>query len=115
MTEFIVVLITCAKIQEAKKIANVLVDSRLAACVNIIPGIHSIFRWEGKIDKAKEVLLIVKTKKSVFSKLVKKAKSIHSYDVPEIIALPIVSGEPSYLDWLNQSVQTSRISSGRIS
>ena len=105
MTGFIVVFITCAKRTEAEKIAGALVSSRLAACVSIIPGVESIFRWEGKIDNAKEALLVVKTRQGLFSKLVKKVKSMHSYEVPEIIALPVVCGEPSYLKWINQSLQ----------
>jgi periplasmic divalent cation tolerance protein len=105
LNKFIVVFITCAKRTEAKKIADALVSSRLAACVNIIPSVESIFRWEGKIDNAKEVLLVVKTRQGLFSKLVKKVKSMHSYEVPEIIALPIVCGEPSYLKWINRSLQ----------
>jgi periplasmic divalent cation tolerance protein len=81
--------------------------NKLAACVNIIDNIKSIFWWQGKIDKAKEVLLIIKTKKKLIDKLIKKVKSLHSYAVPEIIALPIIAGNKKYLEWIDESVRKS--------
>ncbi len=103
-TMYSVVLITAKDAQEGTKIAEHLVSQKLAACVNIVPGVQSIFWWDGKIDKAQEVLLIVKSKKSLFTKIVKTVRSVHSYDVPEIIALPIEQGFNSYLKWINKSV-----------
>jgi periplasmic divalent cation tolerance protein len=100
MSESIVVLVTCGSEEEATKIANSLVEERLAACVNIISHVRSIYRWEGKICDEKEWLLIMKTQKKRFEVLEKKVKSLHSYSVPEIIALPIVEGSASYLKWL---------------
>lgn len=100
----IVVLVTAPKEPEARKIANYLVTKKLAACVNIMPKIESFFWWEGKIDKAKEFLLVIKTKKQLFNKLVKAVKSKHSYSVPEIIALPIIAGNKDYLEWISESI-----------
>ena len=98
---FIVVLVTASSKEEANKIARGLLEEKLAACVNILAGLESRFWWQGKIDSAQEVLLVIKTRKTLFNKLAKKVKSLHSYTVPEIIALPIISGNKAYLDWIN--------------
>ncbi len=98
--ENVVVLITAGSDDEAQRIADELTKQRKAACVSIIRNIHSLFWWEGKIDSASEVLLIAKTKVSQLSGLVKLVKELHSYDVPEVIALPIVGGNQDYLDWI---------------
>jgi periplasmic divalent cation tolerance protein len=98
--EPIVVLVTCGSEEEALKIADALVEEHLAACVNLVAPIRSIYRWEGKIWDEKEWLLIIKTQRERFEELEKKVKSFHSYSVPEIISLPIVEGSSSYLDWL---------------
>ncbi|MFA5088526.1 MAG: divalent-cation tolerance protein CutA [Candidatus Omnitrophota bacterium] len=100
----IVVFITAKDKEEAKNIARHLVEARLAACVNILDGVESIFWWEGKMDGAPEALLIVKSKKDLLKKIIKLVKSVHSYAVPEIIALPIVGGSDDYLKWIDQSV-----------
>jgi periplasmic divalent cation tolerance protein len=102
MNKFIVVLITCGSEEEALKIANALVEEHLAACVNLVSPIRSIYRWEGKIWDEKEWLLIIKTQKQRFEELEKKVKFLHSYSVPEIISLPIVEGSSSYLNWLEE-------------
>jgi len=99
----IIVLITTKDIKEAKKISETLVKEHVAACVNIVSGVRSIFWWQGKVDSAKEALLIVKSKKSFFKKIVKSVKRLHSYQTPEIIALPIIDGEKEYLKWLESS------------
>jgi len=104
---YIVIFITTPNKKEANKIARSLLRKRLAACVNIVDKIESFFWWRGKIDKAKETLLIIKTKKALIPQLIKKVKSLHSYKVPEIIALPIVSGEKKYLGWLDESLRKS--------
>ena len=101
----LVIFITAASKKEAGLIADQLIVKKLAACVNIIDGVESFFRWQGKIDKAKEVLLIVKSKHSKFVALSKLVKSMHSYEVPEIIALPIVLGDKDYLRWINESLR----------
>jgi periplasmic divalent cation tolerance protein len=105
MSEAIVVLVTCGTEDEAAEIAHVLVEERLVACVNILSPVHSIYRWEGKIWDEKEWLLIMKTQKKRFEDLEKKVKSLHSYSVPEIIALPIVEGSASYLKWLEENTE----------
>jgi len=98
----IVVFITASNEDEAAKIAKALVESRLAGCVNIIKNIRSIYRWQGKIEDEPEVLMIAKTQKSLFNDLSKKVKELHSYTVPEIIAMPIVEGSEDYLKWLKE-------------
>ncbi len=102
MPEFIIVFATCGSEGEALKIANSLVEERLAACVNLISPVRSIYRWEGKIWDEKEWILIIKTQKERFGELERKVKSLHSYSVPEIIGLPIVEGASSYLEWLEE-------------
>jgi periplasmic divalent cation tolerance protein len=105
MSDPIVVLVTCASEEEATNIAKTLVEERFAACVNIISRIRSIYRWEGKIWDEKEWMLITKTQRKRFEDLEKKVKSLHSYSVPEIIALPIVEGFASYLKWLEENTE----------
>jgi periplasmic divalent cation tolerance protein len=100
--EPIVVLVTCGSEEEAVKIANALVETHLAACVNLVSPIRSIYRWEGKIWDEKEWLLIIKTQKERFEALEKKVKSLHSYSIPEIISLPIGDGSSPYLNWLEE-------------
>jgi periplasmic divalent cation tolerance protein len=105
MPEFIVVLVTCGSEEEAIKIARSLVEEHLAACVNLVSPVRSIYRWEGKIWDEKEWILFIKTQKERFEQLEKKVKSLHSYSVPEIIGLPIVEGSSSYLKWLEEMTQ----------
>ncbi len=102
---YIIILITAKDKSEADKIAKILIKNKLAACVNILTGIKSLFWWQGKIDQAKETLLIVKSKKEKFNRIVKLVKSVHSYEVPEIIAIPIVSGFKPYLNWIDESIR----------
>lgn len=104
-SESIVVLVTCGSVEEAQKIAHVLVEEHLAACVNLVSPIRSIYRWEGKIWDEKEELLVIKTQKKRFQELEKKIKSLHSYAVPEIIALPIIEGSSTYLVWLSEMTE----------
>jgi periplasmic divalent cation tolerance protein len=101
----IVVLITAGSVDEGLKIAHALVEERLAACVNVISPIESIYRWQGQVHEDREVLLIVKTTAEAFDQLTAKVKALHSYQVPEIIALPIVAGSQDYLSWI--AAQTS--------
>jgi periplasmic divalent cation tolerance protein len=101
MTDKIVIFNTCASSEEAARLARMLVERRLAACVNILPPIRSIYRWQGKIEDATEWLLIIKTSRPRFEELSEALRAAHSYDVPEILALPIVAGSPAYLDWLS--------------
>ena len=96
----VVVLITAGS-EEAHEIAKLLVKEKKAACVNIVPGMDSLFRWQGKIDLARESLLLVKTKASLLPEIIGLVKKIHSYAVPEIIALPIIDGSEDCLKWLD--------------
>jgi periplasmic divalent cation tolerance protein len=99
---YIVVLITCPDMEEAKKISDILLGERLAACVNIVSGIKSYFWWTGKIHNANEILLVVKTRQKVLRKLVRIVKSKHQYENPEIIALPIIGGSKDYIKWIEE-------------
>jgi periplasmic divalent cation tolerance protein len=101
----LVVFITTSSYEEARKIADTLVDRNKAACVNIVPNVNSLFRWKGKIEEAEESLMVVKTRAELFPDVVSLVKSIHSYEVPEIIALPIVEGNPDYLEWLKKETR----------
>jgi len=102
---YIVLLITTATAQEAQRISRVLLEQRKVACVNIVPRLDSLFWWQGKLDSAEESLLIVKTKASLLSKIVPLVKELHSYDIPEIIALPIIGGNQDYLEWIQKEVR----------
>jgi len=101
----IVLFITTADAEEARRIADVLLKERKAACVNIVPAVSSLFWWQDKVEKAEESLLIVKSRASVLNQIVKLVKQHHSYDVPEIIALPIIGGNPDYLEWIGKEVK----------
>lgn len=104
--DFCIVLITCGSKSEADGIVESLLKKRLIACGNIISGIESRFRWKGKIDKAKEVLAILKTRRKNFKRIEEEAKRIHSYEVPEIIAIPIVTGNEEYMKWLKSCLDS---------
>ena len=101
---YIVLFITTDSASEARQISRVLLEQKKAACVNIIPKVDSLFWWEDKLDSARENLLIVKTKASLLPEIINLVKKVHSYDVPEIIALPIVGGNQDYLEWIEKSV-----------
>jgi len=101
----VAVLITASSSDEAQKIAEALVKQRLAACVNILAGVKSFFWWQGSLDSEQELLLIAKTKELKLAEIINLVKGLHSYDTPEIIALPIIGGSRDYLDWLDKEVQ----------
>lgn len=105
MSDFIVVFVTCGSEEEALRIARTLVEESLAACANIVSPLRSIYRWEGKIWDEKEWLLIIKTQESRFEDLARRVKDLHSYSVPEIIALPIVKGSLHYLTWIEENTK----------
>jgi len=96
----LIVLTTAPTEKEAAAIASVLIEKRLAACVSINGSIRSFFRWEDKISDEKEVLIIIKSRENLFENLVAEIKSLHSYELPEILALPVMTGEKNYIDWL---------------
>jgi len=103
-TQYIVVLITAKDKKEAEKISRGLLEAKLIACANIIEGVQSLYWWQGKIDSSQEVLLVLKTKKILFKRVYTQVKSLHSYQTPEIIALPIIAGSEDYLQWLDSSI-----------
>jgi periplasmic divalent cation tolerance protein len=103
-SDSIVIFITTATGEEARNIAELLLNQKKAACINILPRVDSRFWWEGKLDSAQENLLIVKTKASLLPEIINLVKKAHSYTVPEIIALPIIGGNQDYLDWIEKSV-----------
>jgi len=103
----IIVLVTTSSREEAEKIAKTLLEERLVACANIIGPVHSLFWWQGKIDTAQEHLILMKTRKDLFSKLSERVKALHSYQIPEIIAVPIVKGFKPYMEWLEDSLKMS--------
>jgi len=105
MAEEIVILITAASPDEAAGIARTLVDEHLVACVNIVPGVRSFFFWEGGTQEAVESLLVCKSRMPVFPRITERVKELHSYTVPEIIALPVAAGLDSYLAWLRDSTK----------
>ena len=105
MTDKIVVLSTCASREEADRIAYQLVDERLAACVSVVAGMGSVYRWQGAVERAEEVLLIVKSSRTLFDQLRARMEQLHSYSTPEIVALPIVDGAEGYLDWMTAELK----------
>jgi periplasmic divalent cation tolerance protein len=109
-TDAIAVFITAANGEEAARLAEMLVEKRLAACVQILPEMESVYRWQGKIERQKEVLVIAKTTKSKFEELEREVRATHSYETPEIVALPIVAGSGPYLQWLFSGVATDNFS-----
>ena len=104
MTDKIIVLSTCSSAEEAERIARQLLDRRLAACVNIVAGARSIYRWQGAIEEAAECLLMIKSRQGLWEELRAEIQRLHSYEVPEILLLAIEDGSPKYLDWLNQEL-----------
>lgn len=101
----ILILVTASSGEEAHRIADKLLAERKAACVNIVSGVSSFFWWEGKVDSARETLLVIKSRKPLLPDVIKLVKANHSYEVPEIIALPIVGGNPDYLEWIEKETE----------
>ena len=107
-TKFRVVLVTCATLEEARKIARGVVEKHVAACVNIVThAVESFYSWEGKLENTSEYLLIIKTSDEQLQPLQKEVLDLHSYDTPEFIVLPIMAGSEAYLKWLGESVDAS--------
>ena len=104
-TKSILVLSTFPETASVKSVAETLVNEKLAACVNVIPGVQSIFRWQDKIDNANENILIIKTKDSLYDELEVRIKELHQYELPEIISVPIDKGLNKYLDWISESTK----------
>lgn len=104
MTDKIVVLTTCPSSDEARKIARHLLDLRLAACVQLMPAIQSLYHWQGAIEESAETLVFIKSSRPLFDRLRAEIARLHSYSTPEIVALPIVDGAPGYLQWLDREL-----------
>ena len=100
MTDYVVVFITAGSLEEARKISDGLLADHLVACCNLVSPVQSLFHWQGKICDEQEVLIVAKTKTELFEKIIPRTKELHSYEVPEIIALPILAGSDSYLSWI---------------
>ncbi|MDQ6704869.1 MAG: divalent-cation tolerance protein CutA [Acidobacteriota bacterium] len=107
MTGNIVVLNTCGSSEEAERIARRLVDERLAACVNVLAPTRSFYRWKGVVEDASEWLLVIKTSRDRFEALRAALEAAHSYELPEILAIPVVDGSPNYLNWLEGELDAS--------
>ena len=103
MGDEVVVLITASSADEAAKIGRVLVEERLVACANIVGGVRSLFFWDGKTRDDQETLMICKSRSPLMDRIIDRVKQLHSYSVPEIIALPIIAGSKDYLDWVNET------------
>ena len=104
-SDAIIVFMTASNGEEAARLADMLVGAHLAACVQILPEMESVYRWQGKIERAPEILLLAKTTKSKFEEIEREVRALHSYDTPEIIAVPVVAGSASYVDWLIESTK----------
>ena len=104
-SEFIQVLVSCESVDQAKKMIDSLLNEQLVACVQLVPSIESFYRWQGQIEKAQESLLLLKTKASQFAAIEQKVKSLHSYQTPEIIAVPLENGSTEYLNWINEQIK----------
>ena len=102
---YIVLFITTATVEEAQQISKALLNQRKVACINIVPKVSSHFWWQGELDSAKESLMVAKTKASQLNEIVRLVKELHSYEIPEIIALPIVGGNQDYLEWIDKEVK----------
>jgi periplasmic divalent cation tolerance protein len=109
MTDKIVVLTTCANEKEAGKLARALVDGRVAACVSVIPRMRSFYHWKGAVETADECLLLIKSSRESFEALSAALRKLHSYEVPEVLALAVVDGEPNYLNWLESSIRSGTL------
>lgn len=102
----IVIFVTTSSKEEGEKIGRALIEKKLAACANILSPISSIFSWQGKICHEEESLIIIKSRKDCFTRLVEEVKRLHSYSLPEIIALPLIEGSPDYLRWIRENTET---------
>jgi periplasmic divalent cation tolerance protein len=105
VTDKVVILVTAASREECKKIARHLVEIKLAACVNIIPSVESIFHWEGKVADDEEFLMLIKSTRELFPEIKAEISRLHTYHTPEIICLPIIEGSRNYLQWVGDSVK----------
>ena len=106
MSDFVVILVTVGSSSEGERIAEALVEERLAACVNRVGPVRSVYTWKGELCKENEELLIIKSRRELFGALERRIREIHSYSVPEIIAIPVIEGSRTYLDWVTENTGT---------
>jgi periplasmic divalent cation tolerance protein len=104
-SDFLLVFCTCSSTDEGHRVARLLVEARVAACVNIVPGVESVYRWQGSVETGAEALLVIKTTAAAFPALRERIIEIHSYDVPEVLAIPVADGSAGYLQWLGDQVR----------
>jgi periplasmic divalent cation tolerance protein len=105
MTDKIVVLSTCANEADAGRVGRALVEARLAACVSVIPGLRSYYKWQGALETSDEVLLLIKSSRELFPQIKVEMEKIHPYEIPEILAIPVVEGAENYLDWMSANLR----------
>ena len=108
MENVLIVFVTVSSQEEGERIGSSLVESKLAACVNVLPQVSSIFSWQGKIEKDGEIMLLIKTTSERMDDLAAKIKEMHSYDVPEILAVPVFAGSRDYIDWVHQETNSKK-------
>ncbi|MGA3098973.1 MAG: divalent-cation tolerance protein CutA [Bryobacteraceae bacterium] len=108
MTDKIVVLSTCSSQEEGEKLARLLVEERLAACVNVVPRVRSYYRWKGAVEAAEECLMVVKSSRGLFAELSLALAAAHSYELPEALAIPILDGTADYLNWLDENLRVEK-------
>jgi periplasmic divalent cation tolerance protein len=107
MTDKILVLTTCGSAEEAARLARLLVESRLAACVAVTPGVRSIYRWQGAIEESEEWSLAIKSRRDLFEALSAELRRLHSYETPEIMAIPVLEGGAAYLEWMDGELRST--------
>ena len=107
MTDKVIVLSTCPSREEAKRIARGLVEERLAACVNVVDGVLSVYQWQGSVHESDEVMLVVKSRRDLLGRLQERLAGMHSYEVPEVMAIPVAEGLPAYIEWMDRELEPS--------
>jgi periplasmic divalent cation tolerance protein len=108
MTDKIVVLSTCSNLEEGEKLARLLVEERLAACVNVVPRVRSFYRWKGAVEAAEECLMVIKSSRGLFAELSLALARAHSYELPEALAVPVLEGTADYLRWLGENLRAKK-------
>lgn len=108
MTDKVLTYTTCSDVRKAEKLATHLLQNRIAACINVLPGVKSFYRWQGKVETDAEVLLMIKTSRDLITEVRRVIEKLHDYDLPELIVVPIVDGSPDYLAWLERELITTK-------
>lgn len=108
MTDKVLTYTTCSDVRKAEKLANHLLQNRIAACISVVPGVKSFYRWQGKVEADTEVLLMIKTSRGLITEVRRVIEKLHDYDLPELIVVPIIDGSPDYLVWLERELITTK-------